>query len=157
MGDNTYVLESSKSESPWPYDESCVDNQSSIINNNVFPPINHEGLHIHSLNFPHSLHQFKPTTCPSKIPDSRLNITRCQNLWFKVMHWSISYIHSRLLNYSVSNIISVLFSPVTVLLFVFWYFRVRRQRQALLKESRDGLIRIVAERDQVIQLAQLCV
>lgn len=159
MGDNTYDLKSSESESPWD-DESlmlAVDNQSSIINNTVFPPINHEGLHIHSQNFPHSLHQFKPTTPLSNIPDSRLNVTRCWNLWFKFMRQSNDYIHSRLLNYSISSIISVVFSPITVLLLVFWYLRVRRQRRALLNESRDRLIRIVAERDEVNQLAQLCV
>ncbi|KAL8123589.1 hypothetical protein AgCh_011534 [Apium graveolens] len=152
MGDTTYDLESSESESPGTDESSMlgVDNQSSILNNIVFPPINHEGLHIHSQKFPQSLHQFKPTTCPSNIPNSRLNVTRCWNLWFKFMHRSIDYIHSGLLNYSVSNIISVVFSPVTVLLLVFWYLRVQRRRQALLKESRDGLIRIVAERDEEI-------
>ncbi|KAK1357704.1 hypothetical protein POM88_050960 [Heracleum sosnowskyi] len=165
MGDNSYDLESSKSESPWAYDESSmlgVDNQSSIINNNVFPPINHEGLHIHSQSFPLSLHQFKPTTSPSKIPISRVNVTRCWNLWFKFMHRSIDYIPSRLLNYSLSSVISVVFSPVTVLLLVFWYLRVRRQRQrrALLDKSRDHLIRIVAQRDEEIsklmhQIAQM--
>lgn len=151
LGDNSYDFKSSESESPHNDESSMLglNNQSSIINNIVFPPVNHEGLHIHSQNFPHSLHQFQPTAYPSKIPDSRLNVTRCWNLVFKFMHRSIDYIHSRLRNHSVSSIISVVLSPVTVLLLVFWYLRVQRQRRALVKESRDGLIRIVAERDEV--------
>lgn len=144
MGDNSYELEFSKSESPWDYESSMLS-----VDNNVFPPINHEGLHIHSQNFPQSLHQFKPTASTSKIPNSRLNVTRCWNLWFKFMHQSIDNIHSWLLKYPVSRIISVLFSPVTVLLLVFWYSRVQKRRQALVKESHDRLIRIVAERDEV--------
>ena len=155
MGVKTYESESLKSESPW--DDECsllvVDNQSSLINNNVFPPINHEGLHIHSQIFPQSLHQFNATASPSRKPQIS-NSPR--NLWFKFVHQGMSFVHSMLQNYSVSSIVSYLFSPATVMVVVFWYWRVLRRRRASRKESRDKLIRIVAEKDEVNSVAQLC-
>ncbi|KAL1814773.1 hypothetical protein ACET3Z_017347 [Daucus carota] len=158
MGVKTYESESLKSESPW--DDECsllVNNQSSLINNNVFPPINHEGLHIHSQIFPQPLHQFNATSSPSRKPKVS-NSPR--SLWFKFMHQGMSFVHSRLQNYSVSSIVSFLFSPATVVVVVFWYWRVLRRRRALRKESRDKLIGIVAEKDEEIsklmrQIAQM--
>lgn len=145
MGASSYDLESNESDSPWD-DTVCsmlgVDNQSS--NNNVFPPINHEGLHIHSQIFPHSLHHLNPTTSPSKIP-----VTPCWNLCFRFMHRSFSYVHSTILNYSVSKIISFSSLPATAFLLVVWYSRVRSQRQALQKQTHDRLIRIVSQKDEV--------
>ncbi|KAL1812510.1 hypothetical protein ACET3Z_022575 [Daucus carota] len=151
-----------------PYNESeCsmlgVD-QSSSIDINVFPPINHEGLHASSLHShqdelsPESQTLLKlPSSLPSvaELPSSQLDLTQLRNLGSKFLHQYATRIHTWLRNYSVpsggTGIISFFFGPSTALatmLLMLWYWRHQKQRRIL--EEKSQLIKIVRERDEEI-------
>lgn len=143
-----------------------VLDQSSDINNNddVFPPINHEGLdascfHSHQENF---LEETQPLSKlhnsqlnVSKLPCSQFNVSQPWDLRFKFLHQNVTCIHSWIRKCCVSSgvrrIFSFLFSPGTALatvLLVLLYWSVKKQRQ-IREESHRLLIRIARERDEV--------
>ena len=144
--------------------------QSSSIDINVFPPVNHEGLHASSLHShqdelsPESQTLLKlPSSLPSvvNLPSSQLNLTQLRNLGSKFFHQYATRIHTWLRNSCVSSggsgIISFFFAPSTALatmLLMLWYWRLLKQRR-ILEESRHHFIRIVRERDEVNQLVWL--
>ncbi|KAK1359827.1 hypothetical protein POM88_044301 [Heracleum sosnowskyi] len=134
-----------------------LKSQSSNMNknNDVFPPINHEGLDT-SCFHSHQENLLEETQPLSKLTNSQPNVSKPWDSGIKFLHQYITCIHSWLRNYCPSSggrgIFSFLFSPPTTLaivLLVLSYWRVQKQRQ-IREESHRLLIRIVRERDEEI-------
>lgn len=156
-----------QSEPPSPSHESSIVGVN-IINNRdqsslmaIFPPINHEGLyissfHAHHENYPEfdrslPARDFEQANSPLPLPRPRVAA------WFNFLCCKLTSITSTIRNYSASSrggFLSSFRSPLATvaaaMLLMLWYWRFQRQRRLLIRrESRDQLIRVIRERDEV--------
>lgn len=132
---------------------SANRDHTSLIS--VFPPINHEGLYVSSFHnsFPQFDRPLPVQSADSEEPDSPVHIPIHRPVimtdWFEFLRCKFVFITSAVRSYSLRS--SVKGAPVAAaaMLVAVWYWRFRRQRLAIRRESRDQLIRIIREKDEV--------